>query len=76
MNNPNRWIMGAAIGLAVLAVAVDYMHHRPPESLPAGEIMLQEAPGYSVVEEEIPCTIDEAPCFPDEGAYSLQDEDD
>jgi hypothetical protein len=57
-----RIIMGSAIGLAAIAVAIDHTRHKLPTS---------EAPGASQpkngVSEDSPCGMDsESPCSTDE----------
>ena len=63
----NRWIMGSAIGLAAIAVAIDHTRHRVPGATPA------EAGGAGLVRANgatdtpcgmgvSPCGLDEAPC--------------
>jgi len=62
----NRLIMGSAIGLAAIAVAIDHTRHRLPDA---------ESPKTSVEQsdssEESPCSLDESPCSLDESPCSL-----
>jgi len=51
--NRNRFIMGSAIGLAAIAVAIDHTRHRLPE--PVTPVPTQETM------EQSPCTL-ENPC--------------
>lgn len=61
MKHRNRWIMGSAIGLATLAVAIDHTRHRLPEPEPLAGAAEQGAE-YRDEENESPCTLDDAPC--------------
>ena len=52
----NRWIMGAAVGAATLAVAIDHTRHKLPEP---------ESPDVVIIQEEgsaAPCGLEAAPC--------------
>ena len=49
--NQNRWIMGGAIGLATVAVALDHTRHKLPEPMQDGQEMHQQY----VDEEMAPC---------------------
>ena len=40
--NQNRWIMGGAIGLATVAVALDHTRHKLPEPKKDGQEMHQQ----------------------------------
>lgn len=55
MKHRNKWIMGSAIGLAAIAVAVDHTRHRLPE--PAAEMDVMETS-----QVESPCGLGVAPC--------------
>jgi len=58
MAKKNHIIMGAAIGVAALAVAIDHMHHRLPE--PA-----QDMSGYIIEGDggsSSPCGLGGSPC--------------
>ena len=60
MKNRNRLIMGSAIGVAAVAVAIDHTKHRLPEPMQVertqGELEYYEHEGES------PCSLDAAPC--------------
>ena len=60
MKNRNRLIMGSALGLASLAVAIDHTRHRLPEPVP----VTQEEAVMMDQSEESPCGLDSgnAPC--------------
>lgn len=66
MKNPNKIIMGSAIGLAVIAVAIDHTRHRLPEPQaqlqPGGEA----TSNYEIIETpcsmQSPCALNENPC--------------
>ncbi|MEJ2115051.1 MAG: hypothetical protein P8X88_03165 [Gammaproteobacteria bacterium] len=49
--NQNRWIMGGAIGLATVAVALDHTRHKLPEPQQNN----QEIHGQYVDEDMTPC---------------------
>ena len=61
MKKTNRLIVGSALGLAAIAVAIDHTQHRLPDPVP----VTQEQAGVSD-EEESPCGMDiESPCSMD-----------
>jgi len=79
MKNRNRIIVGSALGLAALAVAIDHTRHRLPEPVPVA----QEQAGMS---DESPCGLDSgsSPCsmdydgsdeYPDSSPCSMSDSD-
>ncbi len=49
--NQNRWIMGGAIGLATVAVALDHTRHKLPDPIQAD----QEIHDQYVDEDMAPC---------------------
>lgn len=57
MKNRNKLIMGSAIGLATIAVAIDHTRHRLPEPVPVSQEQVD-------MEEESPCGMDgeSSPC--------------
>lgn len=57
MKNRNRLIMGSALGLASIAVAIDHTKHRLPDPIPVSQEQMSE-------EEESPCGMDvsSSPC--------------
>lgn len=61
MKKTNRLIMGSALGLAAIAVAIDHTQHRLPEPVPA----IQEQVEMS--DDESPCGLDadSSPCSMD-----------
>lgn len=60
MKKTNRLIVGSALSLAAIAVAIDHTQHRLPEPVPA----TQEQTEMS--EDESPCGMDiESPCSMD-----------
>ncbi len=54
----SRLVMGSAIGLAAIAVAIDHTRHEVPEPEPAAAIPQQ----YMVEPGQVPCGLDAAPC--------------
>jgi len=64
MKKTNRLIVGSALGLAAIAVAIDHTQHRLPDPVPA----TQEQVDMSE-EEESPCGMgSESPCSMDSGS--------
>ena len=56
----NRWIMGSAIGLAAIAVAIDHTRHRLPEPAPSASVT---APATRAdTGSDNPCGLDASPC--------------
>jgi hypothetical protein len=71
MKKTNQLIVGSALGLAAIAVAIDHTQHRLPEPVTA----TQEQTGMS--EEESPCSMDEeSPCSMDTESPCSMDSDD
>jgi hypothetical protein len=75
----NHLIMGSAIGLAAIAVAIDHTRHRLPEAQP-GAAEQQQAQGEEsqiiILEESpcgltSPCSLDASPCSLDTSPCSL-----
>lgn len=62
MKNRNRIIVGSALGLAAIAVAIDHTRHRLPEPEPVS--ISQEYPGMNDGSDES----DESPCGLDAGS--------
>lgn len=61
MKNRNRLIMGSAIGLAAIAVAIDHTRHQLPEPVRSEGMM--KSSDYIVIEEgESPGSEDTSPC--------------
>lgn len=63
MKKTNRLIIGSALGIAAIAVAIDHTQHRLPEAV----AVTQEEAGMSE-EEESPCGMgsdSESPCSMD-----------
>jgi hypothetical protein len=60
MRHRNKIIMGSAIGLAAIAVAIDHTRHHVPEpALDEIEIIGEEGTGDA---SSAPCSLDAAPC--------------
>lgn len=66
MNKKNRIIVGSALSLAAIAVAIDHTHHRLPEAVPAtveqSEMSEDESPcgmGSEVMDSD---DSDSSPC--------------
>ena len=72
MSNRNRWIMGSAIGLATLAVAIDHTRHRLPEPEPGGSVA-EQGSAYFDEDSDSPCSMDDSPCSMDESPCSMDD---
>lgn len=68
MKNRNRLIMGTAIGVAAVAIAIDHTRHRLPEPVKSEEVL--ESSDYIVIEDgenaasadAAPCSLDISPC--------------
>ena len=60
MKNRNKLIVGSAIGLATIAVAIDHTRHRLPDPVSVS----QEQAGMSDDADESPCgmDVDSSPC--------------
>jgi hypothetical protein len=63
-----KFIMGSAIGLAAIAVAIDHTRHTLPE--PTVPQHMTSDSGYH--EEDTPCSL-ESPCGLDESPCSLDE---
>lgn len=73
MSRRNRWIMGSAIGLAAIAVAIDHTRHRLPEPAEvAADAGQQDGTTVENVEEN-PCGLDVSPCSLDVESGDLED---
>lgn len=64
MFRKNHVIMGSALALAAVAVAIDHTHHRLPE--PSAD-----ASSYVIEDSGSPCSLDSSPCALDESPCSL-----
>ena len=65
MKKTNRLIVGSALGLAAIAVAIDHTQHRLPDPVP----VMQEQAGMD--EEESPCGMSmDSPCSMDDESSS------
>ena len=74
MKKTNRLIVGSALGLAAIAVAIDHTQHRLPDPIP----VTQDQAGMSE-EDESPCGMSsESPCSMDSesGSPCSMDSDD
>ena len=72
MKKTNRLIVGSALGLAAIAVAIDHTYHRLPDPVPVA----QEQAGMSE-EDESPCGMDiDSPCSMDTESPCSMDSDD
>ena len=66
MKKTNRLIMGSALSLAAIAVAIDHTQHRLPEPVPATQMQ-----GEIIQEESSPCGLtSDAPCSMDSESSS------
>ncbi len=73
----NRWIMGAFVGTAAIAVAIDHTRHRLPAPVQPGEQSRGETTLVIIDEEdESPCGLDDSPCSMDDSPCSLDETDD
>jgi hypothetical protein len=62
-HNRNRWVMGSAIGLAALAVAIDHTRHPLPQpESPAASATAQVAEDTPCGLTVAPCALDDSPC--------------
>ncbi len=63
MKHRSRWVMGSAIGLATIAVAIDHTRHRLPEAQRPAYVQEQE-PGMadSPCSLTSPCSLETSPC--------------
>ncbi len=65
MKKTNRLIVGSALGLAAIAIAIDHTQHRLPDPIPAEK--MQDV----MSEEESPCGLSsESPCSMDSESSS------
>jgi|GEM_PF-974463 len=73
----NRWIMGAFVGTAAIAVAIDHTRHRLPTPAQPSE-QPQSQTTVVVIDEEndTPCGLDDSPCSMDDNPCSLDEMDD
>ncbi len=72
MKHRSRWVMGSAIGLATIAVAIDHTRHKVPEAQPPAYTQEQE---HGVSESPCsltnpcaltsPCSLETSPCAMD-----------
>ncbi len=72
----NRWIMGAFVGTAAIAVAIDHTRHRLPPAQPAEQSQGQTTVVVIDEEDESPCGLDDSPCSMDDSPCSLDETDD
>lgn len=73
----NRWIMGAFVGTAAIAVAIDHTRHRLPTPAQPSEQPKSQTTVVVIDEEnEDPCGLDDSPCSMDENPCSLDETDD
>lgn len=68
MSKKNKIIMGSALGIAALAIAIDHTRHRVPDAEPApqGAVIIEEEDGSSS-----PCSMSESPCSMSESPCSM-----
>lgn len=72
MKKRNHWIMGSALGLASIAIAIDHTSHQLPE--PEANVQyLPDDEEDSPCSLSAPCSLDEAPCSLDSAPCSLDD---
>ncbi|NIR60962.1 MAG: hypothetical protein GWO02_16350 [Gammaproteobacteria bacterium] len=55
----NRWIVGSAIGLAAIAVAIDHTRHPLPEPAPSAA---ETGAGDGAMRSADPCGLGASPC--------------
>ena len=71
MANRSRLIMGTALGLATIAVAIDHTRHRLPEPQAVEKNVQNKA---DVGNDDSPCSLDASPCSLDNSSpCSLDD---
>lgn len=78
MKKTNRLIVGSALGLAAIAVAIDHTKHRLPEPVPAMQEQIDMSDDESPcgMDAESPCSMDsdsESPCSMDSMDYDDSD---
>ena len=60
MKKSNRLIVGSALGLAAIAIAIDHTQHRLPDPVPTEQVQSEMS------DEESPCGLSsESPCSMD-----------
>jgi hypothetical protein len=73
----NRWIMGAFVGTAAIAMAIDHTRHRLMPAEQPGEQSRSKTTVVVIDEEnESPCGLDDSPCSMDDNPCSLDEMDD
>ena len=73
----NRWIMGAFVGTAAIAVAIDHTRHRLPKPAQPNEQSQSQTTVVVIDEEsEVPCGLEDSPCSMDDSPCSLNEMDD
>lgn len=63
MSKTNHIIMGSALGLAAVAIAMDHTRHPLPEPV--------SVESSYVIEQGTPCSLDSSPCSLNENPCSL-----
>ena len=73
MKKTNRLIVGSALGLAAIAVAIDHTQHRLPDPIPAEQVQtdMSEEESPSGLSSDSPCSMDS-----DDGSPCSMDSDD
>ena len=73
MSHKNKIIMGSALGIATLAIAIDHTRHRLPDPEPSQESMyIIEEEGSSSTSAS-PCSMSESPCSMSESPCGMGD---
>jgi hypothetical protein len=67
----SKLVMGSALGLAALAVAIDHTRHPLPPPQPPAMISQQEEASPCSLDGEAPCSLGESPCSLGESPCSL-----
>jgi len=68
----SKLVMGSALGLAALAVAIDHTRHPLPPPQPSAMISQQEEASPCSLDSEAPCSLEtNAPCSLGESPCSL-----
>ena len=74
MKKTNRLIMGSALSLAAITVAIDHTRHRLPDPVPTTQIqseIIQEESSPCGLTSDSPCSMDSessSPCSLDSGS--------
>lgn len=73
MKVKSRWIMGTALSVAAIAVAIDHTRHRVPEIVLEEGVIIDDysTDGSPCSLGTSPCALDQSPCSLDSSPCSL-----